>query len=347
MASLCTANANINQVLAHKNICGIVDVACSVGEMSIDNSSLEQDLNLEKGYISRRTGIESRYYKAKETSFFDLAKRSLDKLLEKTGINPSQISVFVCASSTFDKNSPSLACQLMNSIDNEGLNQDCFAVDINSACTGYIYALSIAVDKLLVNTATGEKKFAIVVTNEVFSDYLGSSPNSDILFGDASSATLLEVASDVRENWLSIIHSFHQGSVRDPKNSIVIYNESGIGKMSMDGMSVYENAVKSISRSIRATATLHGIALADVDNFILHQANKKIVDTVCRKLELESDKFFCNISHYGNTGASSIPICLESIFNTGSRHDKDSYAILSAFGSGFTYGSVLLTMNVY
>ena len=328
-------------------VCGIVDVVCSVGEIAVENQILEEQLNLGAGYIFRRSGIESRFYKSTESSFFDLAIKSVNRLLEKTGVLASQISVLICASSTFDKNAPSLACRFMNRIDKEGTNQDCFAVDINSACTGYIYAMSMAVDKLRANAGKDEKKYAMVVTNEVFSDYLGNSPTSDILFGDASSATLIEIASQEQENWCSIIHSFHQGSVRDPKNSIVIYNESGTGKMTMDGLAVYENAVKSISRSIRETANIHHLDLSDIDQFILHKEKKKIVDTVCRKLELDSNKFFCNISQFGNTGASSIPLCLESIFNSGGRRDKKSTAILSAFGAGFTYGSFLMELKKY
>ncbi len=331
---------------AHGKFIGIVDVTSSVGVEATSSSQLEIQLGLEPGYIHRRTGINNRFYKATETTFLSLALDSVNKLILNTGISPSDISALICASTTFDRNSPSLACQIMNFIDPDGKNSDCFAVDVNAACSGYIYALSIAKDKLSALDTHDKKKFAIVVTNEVYSDYLGHSPSSDILFGDASSATLIEVSDVVNDNWKAVLHKFHTGSIRDNNNSICIYSEGGIGKMSMNGFFVFENAVKTISSSTETLLKQCALSLDDIDLFVTHQANGKIIDSISRKMNIDKSKFYINISQYGNTGASSVPLCLADIFNKGERSDYGLKTVMTAFGSGFTFGTVFAELFV-
>lgn len=330
----------------HGKFIGIVDVTSSVGVEAILSSELEIQQGLEPGYIYRRTGIKKRFYKTAERSFLDSALESVKKLMLNTGISPSDISALICASTTFDRNSPSLACQVMNYIDPDGTNNDCFAVDINAACSGYVYALSIAKGKLTELDIHDKKKFAIVVTNEVYSDYLGHSPSSDILFGDASTATLIEISDVINENWKAVLHKFHTGSIRDENNSICIYSENGIGKMSMKGAFVYENAIKTISYSTEKILKLCDLHLDDIDLFVTHQANGKIIDSISRKINVDKSKFYINIDQYGNTGASSAPLCLAEIFANGKKSDVRLKTVLTTFGSGFTFGTVFAELFV-
>ena len=325
---------------------GVVDVVACLGDRVISNSELEKNIELGENYIFRRTGINNRYYKAKEKSFLDLAIASVNKLLSRANVSPSEISALVCASTTFDVNSPSLACQILNHIDPNMTNNDCFALDINAACSGYVYALSVAKNQLL--SIDNKKRFAVVVTNEVFSDYLGNSASSDILFGDASSATLLEVSNSIEDSWKALLQKFHLGSVRDKKNSIRIFAEDGIGKMTMDGFFVFENAVKTIIYSTEKLLKLSDTVLEDIDIFIPHQANIKIIETISRKMGIEKNKLCITLDKYGNTGASSIPLCLAELLRESKQESKNSKikGILTSFGSGFTFGSVLIEIMV-
>lgn len=330
----------------HETFIGIVDVTSSVGSEAILSSDLEVQQGLEPGYIYRRTGIRNRFYKSAESSFLDLALESVKKLMLNTGISPSDITALICASTTFDRNSPSLACQVMNYIDPDGTNNDCFAVDVNAACSGYIYALSIAKGKLTELDIHDKKKFAIVITNEVISNYLGYSPSSDILFGDASTATLIEISDVINDNWKAVLHNFHTGSIRDKNNSICMYEENGIRKMSMNGYFVFENAIKTISYSIEKTLKLCALHVGDIDFFVTHQANVKIIDSVSRKMDVDKSKFYINIDQYGNTGASSIPLCLAEIFANGKKSDVRIKTVMTTFGSGFTFGTVFAELFV-
>lgn len=330
----------------HQKFIGIVDVTSSVGVEAILSSELEMQQGLEPGYIYRRTGIKNRFYKNAQSSFLDLALESVKKLILNTGISPSDISALICASTTFDRNSPSLACQVMNYIDPDGTNNDCFTIDMNAACSGYIYALSIAKDKITELGIHDEKKFAIVITNEVYSDYLGHSPSSDILFGDASTATLIEISDVINDDWKAVLHKFHTGSIRDKNNSICIYLENGIGKMSMNGAFVYENAIKTISYSTEKILKLCELHLDDVDLFVTHQANAKIIDSISRKINVDKKKFYINIDSYGNTGASSVPLCLAEIFANGKKSNVRLRTVLTTFGSGFTFGTVFAELFV-
>ena len=330
----------------HDKFIGIVDVTSSVGAEAILSSELEIQQGLETGYIYRRTGIRNRFYKSAERSFLDLALESVKKLILKTGISPADISALICASTTFDKNSPSLACQVMNYIDPDATNNDCFAVDMNAACSGYIYALSIAKGKLTELDSHDKKKFAIVITNEVYSDYLGHSPSSDILFGDSSTATLIEISDTINANWKAVLHRFHTGSIRDKNDSICIYSENGVGKMSMKGSFVFENAIKTISYSTEKLLKLCELHLDDVDLFVTHQANGKIIDSISRKINVDKSKFYINIDRYGNTGASSVPLCLAEIFSKGKSNDERIKTVLTTFGAGFTFGTVFAELFV-
>lgn len=332
--------------LEYGKFIGIVDVTSSVGVEAILSSELEVQQGLEPGYIYRRTGIKNRFYKSAESSFLNLALESVEKLILNTGISPSDISALICSSTTFDRNSPSLACQVMNYIDPDGTNNDCFAVDMNAACSGYVYALSIAKGKLTELDIHDKKKFAIVVTNEVYSDYLGYSPSSDILFGDASTATLIEISDVINDSWKAVLHKFHTGSIRDKNNSICIYSENGVGKMSMKGSFVFENAIKTISYSTEKILKQCVLHIGNVDLFITHQANAKIIDSISRKINVDKSKFYINIDKYGNTGASSVPLCLAEIFANGKRSDGRIKTVLTTFGSGFTFGTIFAELFV-
>ena len=321
---------------------GIVAVNYTTGDISTPNTILEKKIGVEENYIFRRTGIQNRFYLSAEQSFLNLALSSVNKLLAETEIKPEDISVIICASTTFDKNSPSLACEILNQIDPAANNLDCFALDINAACSGYVYGLDVVKNQLLSTYTEAKKNYALLVTNEAFSHFLGNSPTSDIIFGDASSATLIELSAHVQKNWKATIHNSQIGSVRDRKNSIVLFNEYGCNKMLMNGLSVYENAVKTMTYSVNKLLSVNNLSVSDITMFIPHQANSKIIEAISRSLGVAKEHFYCNIKEFGNTGASSIPICLTEIFYSEHKQVPYTKGMLTSFGAGFAYGSMLI-----
>ena len=116
--------------------------------------------------------------------------------------------------------------------------------------------------------------------------------------------------------------------------------------MSMNGFFVFENAVKTISSSTETLLKQCALSLDDIDLFVTHQANGKIIDSISRKMNIDKSKFYINISQYGNTGASSVPLCLADIFNKGERSDYGLKTVMTAFGSGFTFGTVFAELFV-
>lgn len=323
---------------------GIVDICCTVGSQQVSNQQLETTYELGTDYIYRRSGIETRSYKDQQTSYLEFALSSVRAVLLQNSVSVNEVAAVLCSSSKFDVHSPSLACRILNALDPDGSNESCAALDINAACTGYLYALQMAINQLVLQGPSAEQRYILVVTNEVFSSCLGHSPTSDFLFGDASSASLIEIAAAPKPNWKAEILQVNTGTIRDTKDAAGILTEEGSSKMYMNGLVVFENAVKAMSKSITDICLQNSIDITNIDKFVLHQANKKILDSVSRKLNLD-DRFYANIQKYGNTGSTSIPLCLYEIFTSVAPLVDEQKVVLSAFGYGFTSGAALLTIK--
>lgn len=325
---------------------GILDIVCTTGERLVRNDEIENKYGLSADYILRRTGIEQRYFRTNETSFSELALKSVRSILERNGVSANQLVSIICTSSTFDKNSPSLACRILNEIDKDSTNEYCTAFDISAACAGFIYALEIGIEKLNYRRNAWEHQYVLVVTCETFSDFISHPTSPYILFADASSATLLQVSKTPNLLWKARINDVVTGSSRDLSNENQVFISNGVGKIDMNGRQVFESAVKKMSKSVYDICEKCGLGTEDIELYIFHQANKKIIDTIQRNLETRGN-FYTNIDKFGNTGSTSIPLCLEEIFNSGEFGEKPLKTVLSAFGFGFTHGSASIDIFKY
>lgn len=318
----------------------VIATAVSVPEQIITNDDLAKIVDTSDEWISQRTGIKERRISSGEnTSAFvsDVAKQ----LLEKAGVTADDIDLIIVASVTPDYGTPSLACMVQKEIG----ASNAVAFDVVAACSGFIFALSIA-DKYI--RSSGYEN-AIIIGGETLSKVIDWSDRSTcVLFGDGAGGAYLERAQDG-----GIL--FEEIGSAGKKYEILTagytpcsnaFNESPAGVapfwyVHMDGREVFKFATKNVIKSLKKVMEENNITQEDVKYFIPHQANIRIVEVISKKLNIPFEKFYMNIERFGNTSSASIPIALSELDEKGllERGDK---IILTGFGGGMTWGTMLI-----
>lgn len=247
------------------------------------------------------------------------ARRAVDD----SGLNPADIDVIIVATSSPDYAFPSTAALVQAKL--EAVNAACF--DISAACTGFIYAYSIAQGYI----AGGMYKNILIIGTEVMSEHVDWKDRSVcVLFGDGAGAAMLTADKD---NLSSVmIHS--DGS----RGNVLTCGKDNIF---MDGQEVFKFAVKTVPMSIQDILNKEHIRADDVGMYILHQANQRIIQAVSKRLGISMEKFPMNMQEYGNTSAASIPILLDEL-NRNNRLVRDELIVMSGFGAGLSWGSIVL-----
>lgn len=307
---------------------------------SVTNQMLEAIVDTSDDWISSRTGIKSRCIANGDTNL-TMAKTAAERAIEAAGIKSSDIEVVICATITNEYVTPSLSCLLQREL---GLNEEVLAFDINAACSGFVYALNTA-HSLLRKTAN---KYALITGSEVLSRIMDfTDRNTCVLFGDGAGAAVVKLSR--RTPFL-----FCSGAKGDSQvlNCHAVYNsnnpffkasdEKKAGFLRMDGTEVFRFAVESIRKSILALLEKAKLSPEEIDHYVLHQANSRIICTAAKRLGAPVERFFMNIEKRGNTSAASIPIALDEMRRSGKLKRGDKL-ILSGFGGGLTYGSVYMT----
>lgn len=317
---------------------GILAVDCYAPEKVVTNDDLSQIVDTNDEWIYSRTGIKRRHLSDGENTSqlcIEVAKR----LIEKSGINPMDIDLVIVGTITSDYATPSTACLVQGAIGAD----NAFAFDISAACSGFVYALSIA-DKFI---KSGSYKKALVLGAETLSKIVDWKDRSTcVLFGDGAGGAILEptdkggiLAEDLHakgEDGLKLT-----GHERQPENILYKPERENNPYLVMDGKAIFNFATKVVPQSINTIVEKSGISIDDVKYIIPHQANSRIIDVVARKLKLSKEKFYLNIEEYGNTSAASIAIALGEMSNKGML-EKGDKIIITGFGAGLTWGSMLI-----
>ncbi len=318
----------------------IQSLACYVPEKTVSNDDLSEFLDTSHEWIYTRTGIENRHIAVEDSTSTMCHKVSL-QLLEKTQTKAEDIELIIAASVTPDFAVPSTACLVQNLLG----NKKAVAFDINAACSGFVYALSVG-EKLI---RSGAYSNALILAGETLSKITNWDERSTaVLFGDGAGGALL-TAGD-KESFLGEdIHSDGEKWSKLTVNSMPTSNcyvENPWSKyIQMDGRTVFEFAVKSVPQSILNLLSKTNYTLDDIDYIIPHQANSRIVDGIIKKLKVSPDKMFVNIGDYGNTSSASIPIALCEMEQKGMlKPGSGQKIIISGFGGGLTWGSLLLSL---
>jgi 3-oxoacyl-[acyl-carrier-protein] synthase-3 len=300
----------------------------------LTNKDLESLVDTSDDWIVSRTGIRERHIAADDEFTSDLALHACRKALEMAGRSAADVDLIVLATSTPDMVFPSSACLLQAKL---GVKKGA-AFDVQAVCSGFVYALSTA--DLYVRS--GQYRCALVIGAEVFSRILDwKDRGTCVLFGDGSGAVVLE-ASDTPGILSSHLHADGSyASILNTPGHVCGGAVQGDPTLKMDGGAVFRLAVRVLEESAHEALSANGMTVADLDAYIPHQANVRIVSHVAKKLGLPESKCIVTVDRHANTSAASIPLALDVAVRDG-RIKKGSNVLLQGVGGGFTWGSVLL-----
>jgi len=286
-------------------------------------------------WIVERTGIRSRYLAAADVTASDLAHQACLRALEAAGRRPDEVDLIILATSTPDYIFPSSAALLQNKL---GIRNGAAAFDVQAVCSGFVYGLSIA-DKFI---ASGSHRCALVVGAEVFSRILDwNDRGTCVLFGDGAGAVVLE-ASDAPGILTTALHADgHYSDILSVPGQVSGGNVIGSPFLQMDGQAVFKFAVKVLSDVAVEVLDAAGMAVAQLDWLIPHQANIRILQATARKIGVATEKVIVTVESHGNTSAASVPLALDTGIRDG-RVKRGQLLLLEAFGGGFTWGSALI-----
>ncbi|MFZ5863500.1 MAG: 3-oxoacyl-ACP synthase III family protein [Nitrospirota bacterium] len=307
----------------------------------VTNEELESDLDLPAGAILRRTGITARRWVLEHEAASDLAATAARGALQAAGRSPSDVDLMLVATTSGDMGFASTACLLQRDMKVPG----CPSVDLAASCTGFLYGLSIAQAFL----RTGQARTVLLAATEVKSRFIDRrDPASAILFGDGAGAVIvtagpgdrgvLDVALHADGARWPLIHLPAGGSREPLSESSLAANHHA---MRLDGSAVFRTAVRTIEHAVRDQAARFDLSLDQIDHFIFHQANLRILKQVQRRLGLPAEKVPVTIGRYGNTSSSALPIALHHAVADG-RIKSGEWVLLAAFGGGITWGTALI-----
>ncbi len=307
---------------------------------AVSNAELAEKVDTTDEWIVQRTGIRQRYIAAPDETTSVLATRAAEAALAHAGLTPADIDLIVLATATPDYTFPATATQVQANL---GITHGA-AFDLQAVCSGFVYALSVA-DKMLVS---GMHRRALVIGAETFSRILDWEDRTTcVLFGDGAGAVVLEAqpgTGGMADRGVLTAHLRSDGRHRDK-----LFVDGGpsstktTGMLRMQGKEVFKHAVGMITDVIEAAYAATGLTSDDIDWFVPHQANKRIIDASAQKLKIAPEKVVITVDRHGNTSAASIPLALDTAVKDG-RIREGQLVLLEAMGGGFTWGSVLLRM---
>lgn len=306
-------------------------------EKILTNQDLEKMVDTTDQWIFERTGIRERHI-AEMESASDMAEHAARRALEMAGRNPDDIDLIVVGTSTPDLVFPSTACLLQNNL---GIRNGSPAMDVQAACSGFTYALSVA-DNFI---RAGSAKCALVVGSEAMSKILDwTDRGTCILFGDGAGAVLLEASE---EPGILSTHIHADGAYEHllsvnagiSRNQELLRAEGAL--LQMRGNEVFKVAVNTLGRIVDETLEKNGMTKADINWLVPHQANIRIIQATAKKLDMPMDNVVVTVDKHGNTSAASIPLALDTAVRDG-RIKRGEIILLEAFGGGFTWGSALV-----
>jgi 3-oxoacyl-[acyl-carrier-protein] synthase-3 len=303
-------------------------------EKVLTNADLEKIVDTSDEWIVERTGIKQRHIAGENESTCDMAEYAARQALEMAQCQPQDIDLIILATTTPDRIYPSTACLLQQRLGCVGVP----AFDVQAVCSGFIYALTTA-DKFI---KTGAAKRALVIGAETYSRILDwTDRGTCVLFGDGAGAVVLE-ASDEPGIFATQLHA--DGRYSDILTVGGQVNQGkiiGSGFTVMNGTEVFKFAVTHLAKVVKQVLAENDMQASDIDWFIPHQANMRIITATAKKLHFPMEKVVTTVSEHGNTSAASVPLALNIAVRDG-RIQQGQTLLLEAIGGGFTWGAVLL-----
>ncbi|RDV01341.1 beta-ketoacyl-ACP synthase III [Undibacter mobilis] len=304
----------------------------------LSNDELAKSVDTTDEWIVQRTGIRERHIAAPGELTSDLATHAARSALAHAHVEADTIDLIILATATPDQTFPATAVTVQNNL---GISQG-VAFDLQAVCSGFVFALSVA-DSML---KAGAHKRALVIGAETFSRILDWTDRTTcVLFGDGAGAVVMELQDQPGTNADRGLLTAHLRS--DGKHRSKLYVDGGpsstqtVGHLRMEGREVFKHAVAMITDVIEDAFAATGTTAADIDWFVPHQANKRIIDGSAHKLGISPEKVVLTVDRHGNTSAASIPLALADAI-ADRRIKRGNLILLEAMGGGFTWGSALL-----
>jgi len=319
-------------------------IGVHVPERVLTNDEISRSLDTSDEWIRARTGIGERRIASASEAPSDLGARAAERALAMAGVSPAQIDLVVSASLIPDMVFPATAALVAERL---GV-QEAGAFDVQAGCTGFVYALAAAAG--FVSGGMAER--VLVVGAEVVSRGLDwSDRRTCVLFGDGAGAVVVERAAPEmtmtfdlgNEGAGAVMLSMPAGGARLPASAETVRDRQHYLKM--NGPEVFRFATRTVARSCLRVLDQAGLQVDDIDLFVPHQANIRIIDSAVRRLGMPPERVFTNLERYGNTSCASIPLCLAEAMETG-RLAKGQRVLLVGFGAGLSWGSAVVEWDV-
>lgn len=322
----------------------ILGMGSYLPEQVLANDDFKKFVDTNDEWITTRTGIRSRHMAGWEPTWY-MGKLAAQKAIEKSGVDPKEIGLVICSTITSDFLTPSVASLLQYELGIE----NAAAFDMNAACSGFVYMLDTAHRYL---STDDDLKYVLIVSAESLSRFIDYQDRGTcILFGDGAAAAVIEKSDKMYSSFLGsdgsgarklfarnlevapevrIDHEFDSGFPEKPPHQLY-----------QDGKEVYKFAVKALPKAFNNAAAKIGVTVDDIDLFVPHQANVRIIETAAKNLKASIDKFAVTLDHHGNTSSASIPLALCEYIEKGAIQRGQKLALVG-FGAGLSYGSVII-----
>lgn len=305
----------------------------------LTNDDLSKIVETSDEWISTRTGIKSRHIAREDEYTSDFCVKAAKMAFDNAGISAEDIDFVIVATVTPDNTFPATAAKVAKEL---GIRSGVAAMDINAACSGFVYAAQIADNMMRL----GQVKTALVIGAETLSKIVDwTDRNTCVLFGDGAGAAVFKAVECEGKNTDTGILATK--IYADVSQYDKLCSDGGVslnqkaGYVHMDGKEVFKIAIPSLVEGVEESLKLSGLQLSDVDWYIPHQANLRIIDSVAKKLGLDESKVIVTVDHHGNTSAASIPLALAESCESGKLKKGDVVAI-SSMGAGFTWGGLVI-----
>lgn len=311
----------------------IIGTGSALPRRQVSNAELAKTVDTSDEWIVERTGIRNRYIAGEGETTASLATEAARRAIESAGIAAADIGLIILATATPDQTFPASATIVQTAL---GID-DCVAFDVQAVCSGFLYALSVA-DSMI---RSGGASTALVIGAETFSRILDWEDRTTcVLFGDGAGAVVLRAEQGTRGILATRLHA-------DGRHNQLLYVDGGssttqtVGKLRMRGQEVFRHAVTNLASVLREVMEAAGLATADIDWVVPHQANRRILDATARKLGLPAERVIVTVDQHANTSAASVPLALDVAVRDG-RIKPGDLLVLEAMGGGFTWGAAAI-----
>ena len=296
---------------------------------TVTNDDLSRMVDTSDDWITSRTGIRTRHWCTEGESAVTLAIAAAKQALARSGLAPADIACCICATLSAPDATPSVACQVQAAL---GLPETCPALDINAACSGFLYGTAVA--RGLLATLGGQ--YALVIGCEALSRLMDPADRSTcVLFGDGAGAAIFELAADPTPFAVML------GARGDAAIHAGGPSRAGSAPITMDGRAVFRFAVDALPKCLHAVLDETQLTLDDLSWVVCHQANSRIIDHCVKALQADPAKFYKNMDRHGNTSAASIPVALNELAESGQLQPGQLLACIG-FGGGLTWGGMIV-----